>query len=83
MAGVGDERPHALLVALAGSERGVDVVEQGVQRRADLGDLVEAASGGAALRHSLGDADVADIEGLCGDQVAVAATARSGQATRG
>ncbi len=39
MAGVGDERAHALLVALARRERLVDVVQQRVQRLADPADL--------------------------------------------
>ena len=39
MAGVGDEPPHPLLVALTGVERLVDVVEQRVQGVADAPDL--------------------------------------------
>ena len=55
--GVGDERPHPLLVALTGVEGGVHVVQERVQRvtdPADLGVLV-----GLILGHPLGDGHLA------------------------
>jgi hypothetical protein len=52
------------LVALARREH-VDVVEQGVQRRADASDLV--ARIGFGCRDALGDGDVARVQRLAGD----------------
>ena len=57
MGGVGDELAHLLLAAVPGLQRGLDVGEQRVERRADLADL--GALVGEVLGHPLGQVDLA------------------------
>ena len=55
--GVGDELPHLLLARVPRAQRVLHVVEQGVERRADLPDL--GAVVGQLGRHAGGVADLA------------------------
>jgi hypothetical protein len=65
--GVGDELPDLQLAAVPGVQRGLDVVEHGVQRRADLADLGPLV--GEVRGHPLGEVDVALGQRQRGDRV--------------
>ena len=65
VAGVGDELSHPLLVLLPGRERGVHVIEQLVQGRADESGLRARVRLGGG--HPLGDGHLAAVELLVRD----------------
>ncbi len=65
VAGVGDELAYPHLACLACGERGRDVAEQAVERRADLADF--GAGVGVLVRNALAERDLAAVELELGD----------------